>query len=260
MPSAESNETPILQIPLEQIRPDPSNPRSHPEEELGSLEENLKATGKLLQPIRVRREGNGFVVITGERRLLAAKKAGWKTISAIVDTTTPTDQILLDQLVENCLRRDMSLLDTARALQNVLDETGIERKDLARRLGQSPAWVSRMTKLLVMTGSARDALENGLLACPQAAVFFSKLSRRDQARLLRAAKRTGTPISRRRLEPLLAPSPPRTTDGDEGLILIAFKPHQARRVIGALGGTAPEDDDALGPHLRSILRSLGAFR
>ena len=155
MAAANSSAEAIQHIPINQIRPDPGNPRSLRDEDLAPLEENLKQTGRLLQPIRVRRDEEGFLVVTGERRFRAATNAGWKTIPAIVDDDSTPDHVLIDQLVENTLRRGMSLRDTARALQLLLEESSIERKELARRLGQAPAWISRMTKLLTMRPSTR---------------------------------------------------------------------------------------------------------
>lgn len=115
----------IREIPIEQIRPNPYQPRQRfSEESLVELAASIRELG-VLQPIIVRQESEGsYVLIAGERRLRAARIAGLATIPAIV--RSPSEQQMLEMaLVENVQREDINPVDAALAYKRLIEEFGL---------------------------------------------------------------------------------------------------------------------------------------
>lgn len=129
--------------------------------ELRGLAQSIKEQG-VLQPLLVRREGDAFVLVDGERRLRAAKLAGLKTVPVIVETTPLKDSdVLQRQLVANIQRADLSPMEKARAIQRLLDEASWSAADTAAKLGLSAASVSRLLALLTLPPSVQAQVESG---------------------------------------------------------------------------------------------------
>jgi ParB family transcriptional regulator, chromosome partitioning protein len=136
----------LTEIPLEQIQPDPSQPRR----DLGDLTElkaSIQANG-LIQPIVVSVMGYGqYQILAGERRFTASKELGLATIPAIVRTVEEQQRLEL-QLVENLHRKDLTPLEEAGTYQRLIREFGLTQEELARRVGKSQESISETLKLL----------------------------------------------------------------------------------------------------------------
>ena len=102
-------------------------------EKLEELTDSIKDLG-LIVPIKVRKNGAGYVLIYGHRRVQAAKAAGLTEIEAIVENV-PDDALLTQSLAENVIREDMAAIDIAKALRLILDETGCTQEELSKRMG-----------------------------------------------------------------------------------------------------------------------------
>src|SRR4051794_31287101 len=161
-----------LAIKLEQIVADPNQPRKEFDPvELADLAESLKARGQL-QPIRVRwDEGAGrWVVIAGERRLRAAQLAGLPTLVCIeAPKPQSEDEILEDQLVENCLRADLKPVEQARAFRTLMDRRGWSYRQLGAALNLSSAHITRSMALLTLPGDLQDQVDSGAIPASAAA-------------------------------------------------------------------------------------------
>lgn len=148
----------FAELPVDQIRPDPDQPRkTFRADALAELAESIRQVG-VLQPIRVRPEGEGWVVIMGERRWRAAKAAGLSTIPCVI--TTETANIREAQLIENMAREPMEPLEEAAALKELLDR-GYAPEALGRALGrriQPGLFVEDRVRLLGLIPMIRDAL------------------------------------------------------------------------------------------------------
>jgi len=151
-------------IPLGKLVPDPNQPRQEFDEDaLRRLAASLRDRGQL-QPIRVRwDEGRGaYVVVLGERRYRAAKIAGLETVACVVAEGNPSPQELLeDQLVENCLREDLKPTDQARAFRSLMRRADITQAELAARLNLSPGTVNRSLSLLDLPEPVKAAVDAG---------------------------------------------------------------------------------------------------
>ena len=149
----------VQKIPLDQISSDPANPRkSFDEEELAALAQSIKERG-LLQPITLRKLGpKSYVVRFGDRRFRAAKIAGLETIAAIVTEEKADAFDIVDQVLENDQRVDLTIKEMAAAVKDMTDR-GMKQKDLAARLGRDAKTVSRLASVADMPAVLTDLLD-----------------------------------------------------------------------------------------------------
>ena len=173
-----------LAIKLEQIVPDPNQPRKEFDaESLEELAASLKARGQL-QPIRVRWDESltKWIIISGERRYRAAVLAGLPSLMCIETTRPLTEEDLLeDQLVENALRQDLKPIEQARAFKILMDRRGWSYRQLGSTLNLSSAHITRVMSLLDLPEDLQDRVTAGELA-PSVAYEVSRLERPDQQR------------------------------------------------------------------------------
>jgi ParB family transcriptional regulator, chromosome partitioning protein len=166
-----------LAIEVGRLMPDPDQPRKEFDPaELDDLAASLKARGQL-QPIRVRWEESAgrWLIIAGERRYRAALLAELPTLVCIeAKGELDPDDILEDQLVENCLRSDLKPMEQARAFRTLIDRRGWSYRRLAESLHIAPASVVRALALLELPTALQDRVEGGELA-PSVAYEVSKL-------------------------------------------------------------------------------------
>jgi ParB family transcriptional regulator, chromosome partitioning protein len=171
-----------FQIPINRLVADPNQPRKEFDvESLERLSRSLKDRGQL-QPIRVRWDGplECWVIIAGERRWRAAGLAGLTHVAA-VEVTAPLseDEVLEEQLIENCLRDDLKPVEQARAYQVLMVRRGWNQKQLAEVIHVHPSAVTRALCLLELPEPVRQAVEDGVLA-PSAAVELARLANPDE--------------------------------------------------------------------------------
>jgi ParB family chromosome partitioning protein len=167
-----------VEIPLDRIDRDPTQPREEFEPEaLGRLAESLRNRG-LLQPIRVRwdEHANKYLIVAGERRWRAARIAGLETLTAIVaEGPIEAGELLAAQLVENCLREDLKPIEQARAYRRLMDLRNWSGSKLASELSIVQGTVSRALSLLDLPEAVPERVEEVALA-PSLAHEVAKLS------------------------------------------------------------------------------------
>jgi len=123
------------EIPLDQIRPDPDQPRRVFDlESLAELADSIREHG-VLQPIAVYPNGKGYIIKHGERRWRASKMANQKTVPVIIADAPDALTRKIQQFVENYQREPMNVIDTALFYQSMLDE-GLSMMELSRKLGR----------------------------------------------------------------------------------------------------------------------------
>lgn len=156
-----------LSIELDRITADPDQPRKEFEPAaLADLAASLKARGQL-QPIRVRWDEGAarWVVIAGERRFRAAMLAGMETLLCVeAKGTMDADEILEDQMVENCVREDLRPIEQARAFKTLMERRGLSYRQLADRLNISHQAIVRAVALLELPEDIQSRVESGQLA------------------------------------------------------------------------------------------------
>ena len=154
--------TRVQYIPLGRIRPNPQQPRrSFDEEGLAELAASIRSCG-ILQPLTVRRAGEGYELVAGERRLRAARIAGLREVPCLVAQVGEEDSALL-ALMENLQRRDLDCWEEAQAIARLISRYGLSQEEAARRLGRAQPTVANKLRLLRPPEDVRALLrENGL--------------------------------------------------------------------------------------------------
>lgn len=152
----------LLMLPPERIRPNPAQPRrSFDRAGLEELAESISRHG-LLQPVTVRRQGEVYELIAGERRLRAARLAGLAEIPCLL-LDLDGEQSSLAALVENLQRRDLDCWEEAEGIARLMRSWGLTQEQVAARLGKSPSAVANKLRLLKHSPAVREALrEHGL--------------------------------------------------------------------------------------------------
>jgi len=157
----------LQRIPVSRIRPNPFQPRREFEPEaLAELEASIKANG-LLQPVTVRRKGDSYELIAGERRLRAARNLDWKDIPAVVRDFD--DQALLVlALVENLQRSDLNAVEEARGYQRLLGEFSLTHQEVADAVGKDRSTVTNLLRVLTLPEDVQQLVAEGKLSAGHA--------------------------------------------------------------------------------------------
>jgi ParB family chromosome partitioning protein len=159
-------------IPISRIRPNPFQPRRvFDRAELAELEASLKATG-LLQPITVRRHGDAFELIAGERRFRAATNLGWTEISAVVRDFDDQTMLVL-ALVENLQRANLNAIEEARGYKRLLEEFKLTQQQVADVVGKDRTTVTNLLRVLSLPDSIQRMVENGELSTGHARALLA---------------------------------------------------------------------------------------
>ena len=183
MENATTNE--IQDIPINEIRPNPYQPRkSFNEEALRELSESIKNHG-VFQPIIVKKGIRGYDLIAGERRLRASKMAGLDKIPAIVKDFSD-DEMREIALLENIQRENLTAIELAWAYKGIIDNLDIRQEDLALRIGKSRSHITNTLGLLNLPEEVQKMILNGELSMGHARVL-SKME--DESKITGLAKK-----------------------------------------------------------------------
>jgi len=148
------------------------------EEGLSSLTESIRTLG-VLQPILVRRSGDEYELIAGERRWRAAKRAGLATIPAVVKDAEDVDS-LEQALVENLHREDLNPLEEAAAYQQLIEDFGLTQEQAAARVGKSRSSVANLIRLFQLPPTVQKYVRDGQLSLGHAKVLLGTPDRAFQ--------------------------------------------------------------------------------
>ena len=148
---------------IDQIDPNPSQPRTHFDEHaLTALAETIKAKG-ILQPLLVRKRGNRFELIAGERRLRAAKQAGLERVPVLVRDAGDEESLEMS-LLENLQREDLNPMEEARAYRSMLERLNITQEELANKIGKDRSSVANAIRLLQLPREIQEDVASGELS------------------------------------------------------------------------------------------------
>lgn len=181
-PAPDSSESTVQELPITSIVANPRQPRkAFDDNSLRDLAASLKRSG-LLQPVVVRRHGQQFQIVVGERRWRAARLAGLSHIPAVVRDTTDAESLEL-ALVENLLREDLNPMEEAEGYQRLLGEFDWTQEELGQRVGKDRSSVANCLRLLKLPGVIQDDLRAGRLTMGHARALLSLDSPADQLKL-----------------------------------------------------------------------------
>jgi ParB family transcriptional regulator, chromosome partitioning protein len=183
----------LLQLPVDEIEENPFQPRrDFSDVEIASLAESLKEHD-MLQPVLVRRVNGRYQLISGERRLRAARHAGWTTIPARV---RDADDRLVAELaiVENLQRKDLNPVEKALSFKRYVDEHRCTQDDLARRLKIDRSTIANLMRLLELPGSILDGLRKGTITAGHARALLPLGDEHEQVAFARRIETEGLSV------------------------------------------------------------------
>ena len=181
----------LREINVELIAPNPNQPRRRFDEEaLAALADSLADQG-VLQPVLVRPlAGGSYELVAGERRWRAAQIAGLEQIPAIVEQRDDTEA-LEAAIVENMARADLNPVEEARAVAALVEQLGMTKKAVGRRVGRSRSAISNLLRILDLPDSVLAMLEDGSLTEGHGRALLLADDHADRSRLARSAKEGG---------------------------------------------------------------------
>jgi ParB family chromosome partitioning protein len=192
LPEAEVTEAGELrELPVSLIKPNPSQPRTNFDEEaLAALAASIEASG-VVQPLLVRPLPDGsYELVAGERRWRAAQQAGVEKVPAVVRDQAEAER-LQAALIENMVREDLNPVEEARACSALVEELGLTKEELAKRVGRSRPAVSNLIRLLELPDEALGMLESGDLSEGHGKALLAAPGNDVRRRLARDAARGG---------------------------------------------------------------------
>jgi ParB family chromosome partitioning protein len=194
------------EVPVDLLEPNPFQPRSLMDPaRLAELTASVRESG-IVQPILVRRRGERYQIIAGERRWRAAQAAGLLRVPVTLREVADS-QLLELALVENVQRQELTALEEAQAFQRLQDEFHLTQEDIARRVGRERSTIANTLRLLRLPGELRGLVAQGRLDAGHARALLALERGEDQLELGREAARKGLSVREveRRVALLRAP-------------------------------------------------------
>jgi len=195
----------VQHLRIDAIVPNRYQPRqTFSPRELAELTASLKQNG-LLQPILVRRKGDGiYELISGERRWRAAKEAGLETIQAVIRNCGDEEAVVL-ALIENLQREDLNPMEMARAYHRMMNEFGLTQDIIAQRVDCERSSIANIVRLINLPSEIQQLIETDQISMGHAKVILGLPSQNEQLRVAQLV--VSTALSVRETEKLLESSP-----------------------------------------------------
>ncbi len=246
LPEPVAEESELRELPVSLIKPNPSQPRTKFDPDaLAGLASSIEVSG-VVQPLLVRPLPDGsYELIAGERRWRAAQQAGLERVPAVVRDSGEAER-LQTALIENMVREDLNPVEEARACAALVEDLGLSKEDLARRVGRSRPAVSNLIRLLDLPDEALALLESGELSEGHGRAVLSVRGNDLRRRLARSAASHGWSVRETERRAKLA-GQPKTRGG--GSVRVSAEE------AAAMGEAAERLESALGHEVKLRRRS-----
>ena len=160
------------EVEIDSILPGPMQPRTHFDEKtLESLAESIRAHG-IVQPLLVRKRGDGYELIAGERRWRAAKLAGLTRVPVVVKEV-PDESLLEIALIENIQRENLNAIEEAQAYKKLIETVGLTQEALASRVGRDRSYITNYLRLLRLPDDLQQLVIEGRLSTGHARTLLA---------------------------------------------------------------------------------------
>ncbi|RHC29472.1 ParB/RepB/Spo0J family partition protein [Collinsella sp. AM36-4AA] len=167
-----SNAASETKLPIEDIVPNPNQPRIHfNETELHELSESIQEHG-VLQPLLVRKHGNGYEIIAGERRYQASKLAGLEELPVIIKDVNDEEMLAL-ALIENLQRSDLNPVEEAKGYRQLIDASGMTQEALSKAVSKSRSAITNSLRLLDLPEVVQQMIFEGKLTAGHARAILA---------------------------------------------------------------------------------------
>jgi ParB family chromosome partitioning protein len=181
-PQAGSLDQDLVHLGIDQIRPAEAQPRKHfDESKLKELAQSIKTNG-LIQPLVVRRIGDGFQLIAGERRWRAAQLAGIHKVPCVIKDASD-DAVLELSLIENLQREDLNPIEEAAAYNSLVETLGMTQDQVAQRIGKDRSTVANSLRLLRLPSEVQTLVQHEKISMGHARALLALASAEQQIRL-----------------------------------------------------------------------------
>lgn len=162
----------LQNIALKKIKPNEEQARKYfDEEKINELAESIKEYG-ILQPLVLRKDGNDYIIIAGERRYRAAKQAGLGEVPALIKDVSKEDADKIS-LIENIQRQDLNPIEEALGYKSIMQEYSLTQEELAEAIGKSRQYIGNTVRILKLDERIIDLLEKGVLTMSHAKLLLS---------------------------------------------------------------------------------------
>ena len=169
---AQKEESPIQEIPIASIRPNRQQPRHRfSDEKINELANSIKEQG-IIQPVIVKKSGDGYELVCGERRTRAAQQCGLEKIPAIIKDLAE-DKLLEWALVENIQREDLNAIEEAQAYVRLIEERDLSHDEIAKKVGKDRSTIANTIRLLRLPQEILEGLIDGRLQAGHARALLS---------------------------------------------------------------------------------------
>lgn len=198
-----------VSIKIDEIEPNPYQPRRHfPAETIAELAQSIRTYG-LLQPIIVRKSGRAYQLVVGERRLIACRRLGWKSISASVKEITDSAMATI-ALIENLQRENLNFIEEAQGYARLMKTFNLTQEVLAQRLGKSQSTIANKLRLLKLPESVQKILVEQNLTERHARALLKLESESTQKKVLAEIVNRGLNVSQteKRIESMIESATP----------------------------------------------------
>ena len=170
------------EISIDDIKPNAAQPRKvFDEEALDELAESIEQHG-LIQPIIVRKAGEGYEIVAGERRWRASRRAGLKTVPCLVRDLTD-EETMLFAIIENMQRRDLDPIEEAEGLNNMIKTYGLTQEQVSKSVSKSRPYITNSLRLLKLPEEIRAMMSEGKLTSGHGKAILSLKTKKEQIAL-----------------------------------------------------------------------------
>ena len=232
-PVGSESEAPAVatEAAVERLDPNPFQPRSAIDpERLAELQASIRASG-IVQPILVRRRGERYQIIAGERRWRAAQALGLASVPVTL-REVPDEKLLELALIENVQREDLTPLEEAQAFQRLQSEFALTQEEIARRVGRDRTTIANTLRLLRLPRELRELVGRGAIDAGHARALLALDESEDQLALGREAARKGFSVREVERRVALLRAPRRGKAGARPEPNTAAAEERLRRVLG----------------------------
>ncbi|HQA60644.1 MAG: ParB/RepB/Spo0J family partition protein [Tepidanaerobacteraceae bacterium] len=182
IPIVEKDEENVQEIDIKKIVANEKQPRrGFDESKLEELADSMKQHG-VLQPVILRKKGNKYELVAGERRWRAAAKAGIEKIPAIVRELNDSD-VMEIALIENLQREDLNPIEEAMAYKSLMDDFGLTQEELSKRVGKSRSQIANTVRLLNLDKEIQDLVYENKLTAGHARALLSIQDSKERLKL-----------------------------------------------------------------------------
>ena len=233
---AAAPENMVLYIDIDEIKPNSMQPRqSFNPESIEELASSIEAYG-VIQPVILAKAKTGYELVAGERRWRAARKAGLKTIPAIVRDVTHEETALI-AIIENMQREDLNTIEEATAYKAVIKKFGMTQEGLSKAVGKSRPYIANTLRVLAMPPEIIELLRSGALTLGHANALGAVKDAEQQVALAEKAAKKGLSVREtERLSAALADGKPASKEPNEEIRRIEQELTSALGVKVAISG------------------------